>query len=210
MNFRNLFRTLVAACTFAAAAQTSATPVLHVTNGILTGADDVNVNGALYNVTFADGSCNSLFNGCSQSSFAFTTLDSAGAAARALLDQVFVDGPDGQFDSVTNKVVGCGVNALCRTSIPFNAYISNGANSAYPAGSPVFSHARAINYYHAGTDSVSYATIQASSDTSPTPENNFAIFTFVSPAASEVPEPSSIALIGIALAGFGFARRRKS
>jgi hypothetical protein len=57
-------RALFATFLIASATVATAAPTLLVTNGILKGADNVTVNGTLYNVTFADGSFNSLFNGC--------------------------------------------------------------------------------------------------------------------------------------------------
>ena len=68
--------------------------------GILTGATDVDVGGSLYDVYFMDGSCNSLFNGCTE--FTFTDYASAGLAAQALLDQVFI----GVYDTDPNKTNG--------------------------------------------------------------------------------------------------------
>ena len=68
--------------------------------GILTGATDVDVGGSLYDVYFMDGSCNSLFNGCTE--FTFTDHASAGLASQALLDQVFI----GVYDTDPNKTNG--------------------------------------------------------------------------------------------------------
>ena len=78
-------------------------------SGILTGATGVNVNGTLYDVTFVDGSCVSLFDGCdSVSDFDFSSADDAGDASQALLNQVFLDGPDGNFDSAPQELTfGC-------------------------------------------------------------------------------------------------------
>jgi hypothetical protein len=77
----------------------SATPV--VSDGQLMGATDVDVGGAFYDVSFLEGSCNSLYSGCSN--FTFNTTTSAALASQALLDQVFI----GVYDSspaLTNGV----------------------------------------------------------------------------------------------------------
>lgn len=66
--------------------------------GQLMGASGVRVEGGFYDVAFRDGSCVSLYSGCDGSTFAFD-FDGALAAAKALLSQVFIDGPDGMFDS---------------------------------------------------------------------------------------------------------------
>src|SRR3954465_15827217 len=80
---------------------------LQISGGELTGASEVNVGGTLYNVEFVDGSCNSLFSGCIDASFTFHTASTAAAAAQALIDQVFTDGPQGNFDSRPELTVGC-------------------------------------------------------------------------------------------------------
>ncbi len=58
--------------------------------GRLLGARGVEVQGRLYDVSFSDGSCVALFNGCDAlSDFTFNTLDSGYYASVALLEQVF-------------------------------------------------------------------------------------------------------------------------
>ena len=89
---------------------------LNVENGILTGADNVSVNGSLYNVRFLDGTCIDLFNGCDEDSdFLFNRELTAGAAANALLAQVFVGG---QFMDWT-KIAGCGSGEFCAVYTPY-------------------------------------------------------------------------------------------
>jgi len=82
-----------------------ATPVLQVDiAGILTGANGVDVGGALYDVTFSHGSCVDLYSGCDQlSDFTFTDGFDAVAASQALLDQVLV----GVYDSDPSRTRGC-------------------------------------------------------------------------------------------------------
>lgn len=118
MTALSFVRTIAAACAVAFASQASAA-VLTVHDGILTGATNVSIGGDFYDVQFVDGSCNSLFNGCNASAFTFTTEATAMAASRALLDQVFVDGPAGNFDSVTNKIAGCTYAGRCIAIVPF-------------------------------------------------------------------------------------------
>ena len=75
-------------------ATASATPVLNVVGGQLTGAQNVDVGGTPFDVTFVDGTCVALFNGCDQNTdFAFNTPAAAQAAGQALLDQVLLDTP---------------------------------------------------------------------------------------------------------------------
>ena len=77
-------------------------------NGILQGATGVTVGGALYDVELLNGSCPALFSGCDAASdFQFQTSGAATLAAQALLDQVFLDGPQGMFDSLPLMNSGC-------------------------------------------------------------------------------------------------------
>jgi hypothetical protein len=89
---------------------------LNVENGILTGADNVSVNGSLYNVRFLDGTCIDLFNGCDEDSdFLFNSEATAGAAADALFAQVF---EGGQFLTSWTLIAGCGSEELCSIYTP--------------------------------------------------------------------------------------------
>ena len=198
MNFRNFLRTVAVACTFAVASTASATAILQVnSSGILTGATGVNVGGTLYDVTLADGTCVALFNNCVTSAFTFKSQAAATVAAQALLDQVFIDGPSGNFDSVTNKILGCTSTTNCLAFIPF---VTTGTT---------FSVVYSANYSGSNTDSVSLTSVFSSQDTTQYNNANFAIFKLVAPAASAVPEPSSITLMALALAALAFVRRRK-
>jgi hypothetical protein len=80
--------------------------------GTLTGATGVSVNGAMYDVEFMDGSCNSLFSDCS--SFVFNTSSSAEAASHALVDTVFSRG----FANGSSLIGGC-FDAACHVFTPF-------------------------------------------------------------------------------------------
>jgi len=82
--------------------------------GQLLGADGVDVEGTLYDVRFLIGTCIDLFEGCDEGSdFPFVEPTQA---TRELLNQVFVDGPSGNFDSDPSLTFGC--DAICSVSIP--------------------------------------------------------------------------------------------
>ena len=81
---RKFIGLLVLICAGWAGSVNAATAVM--SGGQLMGATGVDVNGASYNVAFLEGSCNSLYNGCT--GLPFTTGSEAAAASQALIDQV--------------------------------------------------------------------------------------------------------------------------
>ena len=97
---------------------------LNVVGGFLYGASGVIVDGSSYNVEFLDGTCISLYDGCdSVSDFTFQSEASAVLASQALLDQVFLDGPLGMFDTETPLTSTCSLYGFfeCITWTPFAA-----------------------------------------------------------------------------------------
>lgn len=105
-----------------------AAPVLQVSGGILQGAQGVDVNGTLYDVSFRDGSCVDLYGGCDAlSDFTFTTAAAVNAASRALLDQVLRDGAAGNFDSNPALTNGCTGNqeGFCTVFTPADFLVNN-------------------------------------------------------------------------------------
>jgi hypothetical protein len=115
------------------AAPAAASPVLLIDgDGTLTGATGVDVGGTLYDVTFVDGSCATVFTGCDGASdFTFTDGTTALAATNALADQVFLDGISGAFDTQPSLTFGCTSLNRC---IPITPYELSGTlfvNSAY-------------------------------------------------------------------------------
>lgn len=112
------FALLVAFVLVASGAQAA---TLNVVDGQLMGASGVNVDGNLYDVQFLDGTCIGLYNGCDEiSDFTFQTEASALLASQALLDQVFLDSPEGMFDSNPPLTNGCGFSgpAACQAITP--------------------------------------------------------------------------------------------
>ena len=101
-------RRLLLAAVLALIASGAQAATLNVVNGQLMGASDVLVDGSLYDVQFLDGTCIDLYNGCDElSDFTFQSQALAELAAQALLDQVFLDGPSGAFDSDPSLTNGC-------------------------------------------------------------------------------------------------------
>ena len=101
-----------------------------VIGGQLFGASGVDVGGTLYDVEFLDGSCITLFNGCDDvSDFTFQTSLAASVASQALLDQVFLDGPLGNFDSSPNLTNGCSIGLASTRCWSLTPY---GPSSIFP------------------------------------------------------------------------------
>ena len=180
----------------------NAAPVLNVVGGQLMGATGIAVGGSIYDVQFVDGSCTSLFNGCdAPSDFTFHTSADAIAASQALLDSVFIDSGLGAFDSNPSLTNGCTTGPCFVTTV-------------YAGDGNLASNEAARNDYAESGDLVVAPTLSASYDESDPSHNSaarttFARWTFVSSAAP-VPEPSSLALLGLGLVGFWGARLRRS
>ena len=176
----------------------AATLIVDGASGELLGAEDVDVGGVLYDVDFLDGTCIALFDGCDASDdFAFTTQAAAEAAATALQSQVFIDGPDGNFDAMPTLTAGCEAPFGCIVHTPFAVSIGNNivntigyVNIAAPGG---FQSANQLNrdLDLAGVASDVYASWGLSE-------------------IAPVPLPATGWLILSGLAGLFFAKRRRA
>ncbi len=104
------------------AGQADAQATLQVDGGgNLLGATGVTVDGKLYDVSFQDGTCVSLFTGCDEvTDFVFQDAPSALLASTALMTEVFVDGPAGNFDSFPALTNGCLYEFYCDIWTPYS------------------------------------------------------------------------------------------
>lgn len=193
---------------FAGMATEAPAAVVHnVLGGQLVGAQNVDVNGTLYDVSFQDGSCTALFDGCDNaaSDFAFTTLGDALAAAQALLDQVLLDKPEGAFDTDPSTIAGCGSAFVCLAFIPYDPTgpgpFSLDATAAQNNDDPALDVALSIG---GASPDLDFGSIE---------NFTWAVFTATgvdlppSPPA-DVPAPGALLLLGFGLAGLGLATGR--
>jgi hypothetical protein len=194
---RYAVRCAVALAMLASAVCARAVPTLLVdSNGILTGANHLVANGHYYDVTFSEGTCDSLFQGCSV--FQFTNRQESTEAAHVLLNEVLLDRPQGMFASKPNLVFGCSDTTLCAILIPdvlYSPTYVDGAGAFDAYNHPLFT--RDVGAFGAPSDY----------DTTEDPTATYAIFRF-STLQADVPEPTSIALVSIAMLGLTFSRRK--
>lgn len=195
-----MLKGLYAAAGIAAAAiampAIAATPI--VSGGKLAGATGVQIGGNSYDVAFVDGSCASVFGGCTTSNFAFTTLSSATNASNALLAQVFGNGPAGAFDSRPNLIAGCGSSLVCNILTP------------YAQGHGIVLAGDAINTFTTSLDFSAPAAIGANTSTATLGGYVYARFT--PSVTTAVPEPGTWAMMfaGFGLMGVALRYRRRS
>ena len=183
----NLVKALCGTVAAAVAAPALAATLIVDANGTLTGATGVEVDGVSYDVTFNQGSCAALFEGCNAPEhFAAANQAAALQFGQALLDQVFVDTAQGNFDTQPSLTRGCIVNA-CVALIPFA--------TAQPGSAGV---AGAYNY-SSDDDFVQFAGTIPADWVIDAPDGTFARFTR-SAVAGAVPEPTTWAMM---LMGFG-------
>jgi hypothetical protein len=180
---------------FGATGSTAATLNIDV-NGKLVGASGVNVGGTLYSVQFMEGTCISLFSGCdSTTDFTFQTQADAVGAVQSLLDQVFIDGLFGNFDSVPARTFGCVDLRVCSALTPFGvgATVAGAVN-----GHPDYE-----------VDGVEFVTISPASSTTFTSASVFAVWS----EAPAIPEPTTTMLIfvvGLTVAARAVRKSRRA
>jgi hypothetical protein len=195
----------------------SAAVTLNVQNNVLVGASNVEVLGALYDVEFIDGrSYASVFG---STPLAFSNLASANAASQSLLDQVFLDGPAGDFDSIvrsdgnvttTSFTNGCSSHNFCLTFTPFEIVIfpssvSDVSSSVASNFNPQWSGENPLDRIQLGQ----YPTTYVFSDFGSPTIINWARWSPAGGIAAVVPEPSTYAMIGLGLLGLSFINRRR-
>ena len=184
-----------------AAAPAHAAPVLQFAGNVLTGATGVTV-GALgeFSVQFKDGSCVGLFSGCdAPADFTFSNEADATAAANALLNDVLV-GSSVQFPGQT--LMGCDFRVFCAAQTPFSVeldplfgiFLVRVVGTAVPGGASF-------------VQPIEVSTTGSGTDFGISEFNTWAVWTRT--PGTPVPEPGTLALLGVAGAALGWTQRRR-
>lgn len=196
--FRSALLSILLILTLHAVPQASYAAVLQVdANGFLTGATGVDVGGSIYDVTFNAGTCIPVYTGCNVTvDHIFPTATDAVTASQALLDQVFVDGSAGNFDSSPWMTRGCGPSSVtyCEAAAPY-------------ALSGLGNLAVAVAHNHQSNNG-DLAVATLASPLSYSGSSNYVTWAVWTPSAP-VPVPASVLLLLSGCAGiFGFGRVR--
>lgn len=150
---------------------------LQVVGGELVGASNVLIDGLVYDVAFVDGSCNSLFGApdCQFIDFPFDSLPKAQLATQALLGQVFIDGPAGNFDSSPSLTAGCSSATVCAAATAF---------SGDPPSNIL--EVSAVNVANVGGDLVQNFSVSQTLDTTAIVDAVYVAWTLTAPASGPV------------------------
>ncbi len=182
--------------------------MLDIRNGILHGAKEVQVGGALYDVAFRDGTCIDLYGNCDEANDFPFNGSVAVIANLALLEQVFLDTAAGLFDTNPTLTFGCeNAGNTCRVitpvddqepSLPLGAGSPNGNFSAAFLSNSVLERLD----IHTGSGSGVRAGDTTSNINRPIGVTN-ALWSPTTP----VPIPATLYLVLVGMIALGYRRR---
>ena len=190
--------------------QATSAAILNVSgSGILTGAQNVTVGTTLYDVEFRDnGDVYDIFG--DPPAWDVHNYNTALIFSMALMQQVFLDGPQGAFDSDPSLIAGCESTTTnaCIAATPFR--LSQFGQEILSSNS-IFA-SQAINYTIALDSAGVPPTIDGFRNTAVPSLVSFATFSggvFADWSPSAVPIPAAVWLFGSGLLGLiGVARRK--
>ena len=191
--------------------QNASAVVLNVNgSGILTGAQNVDVAGVLYDVEFQD---NGSFSDIFSVPPAYDVLDSNSALifSMALMQQVFLDDPQGAFDSDPSLIRGCESTTTnaCIAVTPFKF-----SEFGLQATIGLFFASQAINYNSVLDSAGNPPLVDGFRNTAMSATTSFTSFSggvLADWTPSAVPIPATMWLFGSGLLGLiGMARRKKA
>ncbi|WP_320043634.1 hypothetical protein [uncultured Desulfobacter sp.] len=195
-------------CSPAFSATATAT-VTFITDGTtLMGAENVDVNGALYDVMFIDSTIADLYDGAdANSDFCLYSLDGAlvTAAAEALLEQVFV----GEYAEQPTLINGVntsdpGSTAAAVVVIPYEYIAENVIATA---------NVQKWSSLYNDNERIGYSSSTSTYDSSPTvgleDKDDTVISVWSLAETSSVPTPTSILLLGSGLLSIAGLKRKK-
>ena len=191
----------------------SAAPILVTQNDVLLGVKNVEfvtgyTNGQpdilMLDISFQDGSCVALYNGCNDSSDFFFSADGDLAAFDDLLQSIFepiteqVFNPPSGFGFDGSKIRGCTTGILCNILLPTE-----------PLGLPLEVWMSALTLYGNGaTWDRPQINVNETFDTSSEAEFTYAVLT-LSSSPEPVPAPAPLALLGLGLLILTLKRRHQ-
>ena len=166
--------------------------------GILTGVNGINVGGTSYDVTFAQGTCATVYGACNTSNFPFQTASLADAAITALFSDINAS-PTYQYNP--SHIGLCTANSDCVIYLPLSDAASTISTDLLEIGLSAFANGTNLS---AGGDTIAPDT--ASLGCTGTCRE-WSVWT--AETTSAVPEPSAVTLLGAGLLGLAFIGWRR-
>lgn len=201
------FRSILTSLALTAFLQPAAAATIQVEGGELVGATDLQAGDAIVDVSFVDGSCAEVFDGCDElSDFQQFENEFARSILEAIRDDVIVDGAAGAFDSNALLTRGCerGVRNLdfgCGFALPLVRTGNIGSD---------FIPGAVLGNLSAGTSGIDKRISFGSVFQGNTTQAVWVVVSNIRTDVAAVPLPASLPMIAVALFAIGAIGRRVS